>query len=359
MEIPVIDLSAFLAGEPGADVTAATELRDALERVGFFFVTGHGVPWSRVADMYAEAARLHAQPESVKAAVKFAGAGGFLGLGGGTSYASRIAGKVRKPNLNAAYFLKRDPKGELPQYPPLDGFKEAALGYMATMEGVALSLLPLYAQALTVPKDFFESAFQNPDATLRISHYPLVPHEENQWGLAAHTDSTFLTILPANDIPGLQIRPEGSEWIDAPGIPGSFLINSGDILKRWTNDRFLSTAHRVLNVSGKDRYAIPYFFGPDNNALIGVRRRLRQGKVKERRTLSAGQGIATKFPLPPILTSRIVSGNSNMPRRRSSKIRTDQVRRLPTVVLEPELRAIHWRRSGRCCALRDERNGGS
>jgi isopenicillin N synthase-like dioxygenase len=93
-------------------------------------------------------------------------------------------------------------------------------------------------------------------------------HDEHQYGLAPHTDSGFMTLLPQNDIPGLAIRPEGCEWMEPPILPGSFLVNSGDILRRWTNDRFLSTSHRVLNSSGRDRYAMPYFFDPNTDTVI-------------------------------------------------------------------------------------------
>ncbi len=267
--IPVLDVGPFLAGEPGAAEATAAKLRDALEQIGFFFVVNHGIDWSLVDAVYTEARRLHAAPEEIKGAVRFTGqTGGYLHLGGGTSYASKIAGEVRKPNLNAAYFLKRDPNGELSQWPPLEGFQETIQRYMGAMEDLARRLLPLYALALGVDADYFAPSFGEPATTLRMSHYPLVDHEDSQWGLAPHTDSTFMTLLPANDVPGLEIRPEGHDWISPPQLDQSFLVNAGDILRRWTNDRFLSTAHRVLNRSGRDRYAIPYFFGASDDALI-------------------------------------------------------------------------------------------
>lgn len=79
-----------------------------------------------------------------------------------------------------------------------------------------------------------------------------------------------MTLLPANDVPGLEIRPEGHDWYPAPLLEQAFLVNSGDILRRWTNDRFLSTSHRVMNNSGKDRYAIPFFVGPSDDALVSA-----------------------------------------------------------------------------------------
>lgn len=74
-----------------------------------------------------------------------------------------------------------------------------------------------------------------------------------------------MTLLPNNDVEGLEIRPAGHDWTPAPGIPGSFIVNSGDILKRWTNDRLLSTEHRVRNPETRDRYAVPYFFDPETH----------------------------------------------------------------------------------------------
>jgi isopenicillin N synthase-like dioxygenase len=267
--VPVIDVGPFLQGEPAAAVTAAGQLRRALEEIGFFFVVGHGVPWSLVESVYSEARRLHALDDAVKEAMPMSGQrGGYLRLGGGTSYASAIAGDVRKPNLNAAYFVHRGGYREGNQWPPLDGFRETVERYVDTMTDMATRLLPLYALALDLGAEHFEPFFDHPSVTLRLSHYPVVEHESDQWGLAPHTDSTFMTLLPANDVPGLWIRPEGYDWIEPPSLPESFLVNSGDILRRWTNDRFLSTAHRVMNASGADRYAMPFFYGARDDALV-------------------------------------------------------------------------------------------
>jgi isopenicillin N synthase-like dioxygenase len=266
--VPVIDLGAYRRGASLEETAAA--LRDALDRVGFFFVVDHGVDWSLVDEVYIAARRLHDLPAEVKEAmVMSADRGGYLRFGGGTSYASAIAGEVRKPNLNAAWFAHRGGYRSGNQFPAgLAGFQDTVEQYLDTMTAFATSLLPLYARALGLDAGWFAPAFDDPSVTLRLSHYPVIDHEDQQWGLAPHTDSTFMTLLPANDVPGLWIRPEGSDWIEPPGLPQTFLINSGDVLRRWTNDRFLSTAHRVFNASGKYRYAMPFFYGPRDDALI-------------------------------------------------------------------------------------------
>jgi isopenicillin N synthase-like dioxygenase len=232
-------------------------------------VVGHPVPPALVEDVYTAARRLHALDEATKDAMLMSTEqGGYLRLGGGTSYASTIAGEVRKPNLNAAFFAHRGGYRKANQWPPLEGFRSTVERYLTAMTDFARRLLPLYAAALDLPEQYFAPHFDVPSVTLRMSHYPVVEHEEDQWGLAPHTDSSFMTLLPANDVPGLWIRPDGHDWIEPPALGGSFLVNSGDILRRWTNDRFLSTAHRVMNASGTDRYAIPFFFGARDDAPV-------------------------------------------------------------------------------------------
>lgn len=267
--VPVLDLGGYLAGERAAGDALAAQLRDALETIGFFFIRNHGVDWSLVEEVYTYARRLHALPiDQLEEIPMSASQGGYLRLGGGTSYASAIAGEVRKPNLNAAFFVHRGGYRKGNQFPDLPGFQACVENYLDSVGALAQRLLPLYARSLGLADDWFEPFFVGPSASLRLSHYPMVNHEENQWGLAPHTDSSFMTLLPANDVPGLWIRPEGYDWIEPPSLPESFLVNSGDILRRWTNDRYLSTAHRVFNSSGTDRYAMPFFFGAHNDALI-------------------------------------------------------------------------------------------
>ncbi|MGI9597889.1 MAG: isopenicillin N synthase family dioxygenase [Acidimicrobiales bacterium] len=267
--IPVLDLSGLTAGDPAAIPALGRQLRTALEDVGFFFVTHHGVPWSMVEEIYDYARRLHGLPED-----RFAEAlmdrdhGGYLGYGGGTSYASDIAGEVRTPNLNAAFFVHRGGYRLGNRWPELDGFQAMVDGYMDSVTALGRRLLPVLAASLDLPLDYFEPHFDDPSCTLRLSHYPVVDYGEHEWGLAPHTDSTIITLLPANDVPGLEIRPAGHDWIRPPALPESFLINSGDMLKRWTNHRFRSTAHRARNDSTVDRYAIPFFFGTRDDAMI-------------------------------------------------------------------------------------------
>jgi isopenicillin N synthase-like dioxygenase len=280
--IPVLDLAPLLRNDPGATEALGTELRHAFEEVGFYFIVNHGVPQSLIDGAFHAAQRLHAMPLERKLALRINKDNvGYLPFKGSTTKHSTLNAN-NKPNLVEAFFTKRDLPPDHPdraagrpfrgpnQWPDnLDGFKEAVLAYSDAMEKLALRLLPLYSIALDMPANFFAGVFTEPTYTLRMSHYP--PQdvvEENEFGLAPHTDTSFMTMLAQNEIPGLAIRLPNGRWIDAPAMPGSFLVNGGDLLRRWTNDRFLATPHRVTNRSGQERYAIPFFVDCDYDHVM-------------------------------------------------------------------------------------------
>ena len=92
--------------------------------------------------------------------------------------------------------------------------------------------------------------------------------EDNQFALAPHTNSSFMTLLPQNQVPSLAIRLASGEWVELPPLPGSFPVNTGDMMRRWSNHRFLSTPHRVMHRETRDRYAAPFFFDCGINAVM-------------------------------------------------------------------------------------------
>ncbi|MGF1599229.1 MAG: isopenicillin N synthase family dioxygenase [Acidimicrobiales bacterium] len=262
--IPVVDLAPHLADAPGAREEAAAAVGHALEHVGFFSIVGHGIGWDTVEDIYRWCARYHALPDETKRAHPMsAGTMGYIPLGG----AQR---GDRPPALNAAFFLGR-PGSRRNRFPPesaLPGFRRAVEDYYRAMERLCHRLLPLYALAAGMPADHFDQFFDPALATLRMSHYPPVAALDDQWGIDPHSDAGFMTLLPTNPVAGLQIRPDGDDWFDVEQEPRSFVVNAGDTLRRWSNDRFRSTTHRARNTSGIDRYAIPFFFDPRVDTVI-------------------------------------------------------------------------------------------
>ena len=282
-EIPLIDVADFLAGRPGAAERAAAQLRFAFEKVGFYYLAGHGVPQSLIDTAYAEAARFHAQPMAAKLAVKVDEHNiGYMPIA--RAAPPNAAAQGKKPSQNEAYFLRRELSADhpdvlsnrrfhalnkWPQESDLPGFRSNVLAYMATMEALCRKLVRLYALALDLPEPFFDACFARPHLILRMSRYPAIDgHDNTVASLMPHTDSGFMTLLPPNKVPGLSISLPDGRWMDAPGIENAFVVNGGDILHRWTNERFLSTPHRVRNVSGPVRYAVPFFCDPDHDTMI-------------------------------------------------------------------------------------------
>jgi isopenicillin N synthase-like dioxygenase len=153
----------------------------------------------------------------------------------------------------------------------LPGFREALVDYCQATKVVAFRLLPIYAKALELDDNYFAEAFNEAQYSLRLTHYPTVPAqaiEDNQFALAPHTDSSFMTLLPQNQVPGLAIRMASGEWGELPALPGTFLVNIGNIMQRWGNHRFLSTPHRVVHREARDRYAAPFFFNCGIDAVM-------------------------------------------------------------------------------------------
>lgn len=281
--IPVIDLTDYVAGPPGALAATARAIQNALTGVGFFIVTGHGVPAELIAGTFDYARRVHALSMDQKLALRLnEHNNGYMAMGRYAVWTSDVNAND-KPDLNEAFFIKRERPPEhpmrsanrrfaganvWPEDADLPGFRDHILTYYETMDRFTRGLLPAVAMALDMPTDFFAAAFDDNQSNLRLSHYPPVPARDNQFGIAPHTDANFMTFLPQSEVPGLQVRMPDLTWLDVPVVSGSFAVNSGDTLRRWSNARFRSTPHRALPPVGAHRYATPFFMAPHLDARI-------------------------------------------------------------------------------------------
>jgi isopenicillin N synthase-like dioxygenase len=275
--IPVIDVGDYLTGRPGALQATARQVHDALTTTGFFVLTGHDVPPSLIERTFDEARRFHAMPMAMKVALKLnEHNNGYMMMG---RYAVRTSdlNNNDKGDLNEAFFIKRERPADdplllsgrrfvgpnlWPAEAELPGFRANVLEYVDTMDRLARRFLPVVAVALDLAPEWFDAAFEDSQFSFRLSHYPPVAAEPNQFGIAPHSDSNFMTFLAQTAVPGLQVRMPSGAWLDVPYIPGSFAVNSGDTLHRWSNARFKSTPHRALPPVRRERYAIPFFLGP-------------------------------------------------------------------------------------------------
>jgi isopenicillin N synthase-like dioxygenase len=286
--IPVIDYGPYFAGEKGALEKLAGELKHACENIGFFYALNHGVPEELIDGAFAASRRFFALPLEKKLALKLNQNNiGYLPINASVQGASTVH-KATRPNQNESFFVSHDREPHHPdviagiplrgqnQWPAdMPGLRADMMAYFAALEAMCQRMLPPFAIALGMPAEFFTPYFAGEaHATLRFLHYP--PQEltqDNLFGQGPHTDNSFMTALARTEVPGLAVRlppngPMGGEWFAPPVIPGTFLINLGNIMRRWSNDRFLSTPHGVLNDSGTDRYSIAYFHSPNPDRVI-------------------------------------------------------------------------------------------
>src|SRR5882724_10052063 len=281
--IPVIDFGPAFRGEPGGLEAVARQVGHASETVGFFYVAGHGVPQAFIDDAFQASREFHAITLEEKLALKINENNiGYLPVNQSMQRHSTVH-KATRPNFNESFFISHDRGANHPyagagtplrgknQWP--DGHERmrvAMVAYFKTLEGLGERLLPVLARALAMPADYFGRFFRNEaHINLRFLHYPPQDtDDEEQFGQGPHTDNSFVTMLAREDVPGLAVRLPSGEWLAPPVIPGTFLVNLGNIMKRWSNDRFRSTPHGVLNDSGKDRYSIAFFYSPNVDSVI-------------------------------------------------------------------------------------------
>ena len=282
--IPVLDLSAYLAGKEGALDALAEELHRACTEVGFFYVAGHGIDPDLIAATFEQSKRFHALPlEAKQKLTQDANNIGYLPMNASIQRHSTVH-KATRPNQNASFFISHDRAPDHPdviankpyrgtnQWPDdLPGFRDTVMTYFSALDALGHSLLPVYATALGLPGDYFAEHFANEGhQSLRMLHYPPTQQTGNDFGTSPHTDNTFMTILARMDVPGLAIRLPSGEWVSPPLIPGTFLVNIGNILRRMTNDRFLSTPHGVVVEGNVARYSLAYFHSPNPYSTIDV-----------------------------------------------------------------------------------------
>lgn len=268
MSIPVIDLAGAVPA------VLSRRIDKALRDDGFFAITGHGVPPETVAAAFQVSHRFFALPQSTKErwhVDRWPLKRGFDPIG----WQSLDLGAP--PDVKESFYTGVEAIGpnQWPDEALVPGFRATMEAYSAAMQTLALRLMHLYEPALGLPQGHFDAFMRHPTCTTRLLHYPPQPVSAapGQIGCGAHTDWGAVTLLAQDDAGGLQVQRthgEGAgEWIDVDPIPGAFVVNAGDMMQRWTNDRWRSTMHRVINRrSGRDRWSIAYFFDLDAEASV-------------------------------------------------------------------------------------------
>jgi len=291
-QVPVIDVGPARRGGRPERAAVAAAIDGACREIGFFAISGHGVPDRLVDDMRRVAHEFFALPMADKLAARHPVAGtnrGYHPVGGEALAAANDA--AAPPDLKEFFHIgpvdtTADPyyTGALgcrhfepniwPRVPA--GFQQAATIYYRTMSELVVFLMRLAALALDVDETFFDAKVDRSIGTMRLNYYPAqaTAPRAGQLRASAHTDYGGFTILSGEDVPGgLQVRTRAGHWVDVPTSPTTFVVNIGDLLMRWTNDRWLSNMHRVVNPPlgaqpSRARLSIAFFNHPNYDALI-------------------------------------------------------------------------------------------
>lgn len=273
-EIPIVDIAPLL---DGSDVSlVARQIGDICENVGFLYIKNHGVPSSLIEDVYRLSQEFFAQPFEIKNQLNIVNSGPTL-RGYIPMYGENVDPKNTKDFKECFDFAQSEEEVSpffgpnlMPDSPK--EFTKVMERYHAEMLKLARKLISAIALSLHLPADYFEKLQKKPITIQRLLHYPpqFGKITTKEIGIGAHTDYGFLTILSQDKNGGLQVQNRDGEWVSAPPVPDTFIVNIGDLVQTFTNDRYISTMHRVINTSGVDRYSVPFFIDLDFDAVVDV-----------------------------------------------------------------------------------------
>ncbi|GCB27478.1 probable iron/ascorbate oxidoreductase DDB_G0283291 [Aspergillus awamori] len=299
-QIPVIDLSALRSPVLKERQRLAKEIFTACTQVGFFYIKNHGIAEDLIASLHDMARQFFTLSQKQKMDYYIGRSRKFRGFMplyseqptdtdlGAAPKADPTSPGAFSESFDIGYEVAADPlksqhddlpldtydlygDNQWPEEDVLPGFREVYLRYFAEALTLSRALIRIFALALDLPEDFFDTMVKNPGATSRMLHYPPQPvADEVRVGLGEHTDYECFTILSQDQIPALQVLNARQEWILAPPIPGTLVVNISDCLSIWTNKKFKSTIHRVTNLTGQERYTVPFFFGVDYDTTVAV-----------------------------------------------------------------------------------------
>jgi isopenicillin N synthase-like dioxygenase len=271
-EIPVIDISPLINGEN--PLLVASQIGEACEKVGFFYIKNHGVEQQLIDEMYTLTKRFFKLAPEEKNKLNIVNSG--LTLRG---YIPMYAENVDPANTRdfkecfdyGAHYDEVSPFFGPNQMPSgLPQFETVAEAYHGAVLALARMLIGGIALSLGLPQDYFEHRQRKPITIQRVLRYPpqIGKVSLEEIGIGAHTDYGFLTVLSQDAVGGLQVMNRAGEWVTAPPVEGTFIVNIGDLVQTLTNDRYTSTMHRVINTSGLERYSIPFFIDLDFDAVV-------------------------------------------------------------------------------------------
>ncbi|MEK1930794.1 MAG: 2-oxoglutarate and iron-dependent oxygenase domain-containing protein [Pararhizobium sp.] len=318
VQLPILDLSRFNAS-PESRLEFVADLRRVLHDHGFFYLVGHGVPAKLSADVFTAAKRFFALPEKDKLEIEMVNSPHFRGYNrAGLEHTRGKQDWREQIDVNTeseAVELTADTPAWKRligpnQWPSaLPELKPLLLRYQAEVTRVGIDILKAIGIALGQDENVFSALYEpQPTQLLKIVRYPGRDVAESEQGVGAHKDGGLVTVLLQDATPGLRVRTEEGVWLEAPPLPESFVINTGELLELATNGYVRADVHDVVAPpAGSERYSVPFFLGARYDAVVPV--------IKLPEELSRKERGITVDPLNPIF--REVGQNNLKSRLRS------------------------------------------
>lgn len=270
--LPIIDLGpSFADGEAGRD-SVAGEIGAACRDTGFFYVANHGVDSALVDRAFAQSNRFFDQPGGWKSRLRKQGTSNGYEPAEAQRLDKDSPGDIKESFNFTTGGVPGTPGYKTNMWPDdLPGFREELEAYNSALRGLGLHISRLIALSLGLSFNAFDETFDPQKSPLRILRYP--PHPEtaqfNQLGAGAHTDWGWITLLAQDSLGGLEVETASGDWVRVDPLPGTFVVNLGDLVRRWTNGKYHSSLHRVMNNrSGRNRHSIVLFFNQAHETQV-------------------------------------------------------------------------------------------
>ncbi|CAK7219042.1 hypothetical protein SCUCBS95973_003690 [Sporothrix curviconia] len=287
--IPIIDFSDFYSPDPAVKQAVVDQIREQCGINGFFQITGHRVPAALQQNVLHWSKQFFALPDAAKQSCSKDNNTWNRGY---EMLRSQILEEGTQPELKEGFYIGADLPTDHPyflqkklnsgpnQWPvagfdtpgQLEGFKTGTMDYYNATVALAGDVLQALALSLSLPPTFFDEFLNGAVATMRLLHYPVQPPDSDDKltrGIGAHTDFGAITLLLQDDVDGLQVWDKhSSTWIDVEPVPGAYVVNLGNLMQRWTNEKYISNVHRVINRSGRERFSIPIFISGNPDYVV-------------------------------------------------------------------------------------------
>ena len=278
--LPIIDISGFRGGNFQQQKIIADHVRHACETAGFFYVSGHGIHKQVFEDAKQVALEFFRKPSAFKSQVHITKVPHHRGYVGNFDVAPDTSkgGDIREAYKVAFDLPANDPDhvAGITLYGPniwpddMPQFRDKLTQAYAQFQTLSETIFSLFAIGLDQPADFFKPLIVKPASVMNVNYYPATGSESDSEfsGIGAHSDYEAFAMLWQDGVGGLQIESLEGEWESVQPLEDALVINIGDLMQRWTNDRFRATRHRVINVSGKERVSLACFGNTNYHALI-------------------------------------------------------------------------------------------